>query len=64
MSASRASLSQQQIIIQTAIYLIGCTLRHNAACIWNDICDRDFDRQVGESLSWAFVCDNHSLTIL
>ena len=32
----------------TLLYALGGTLRHNAGCCWNDICDVDFDRQVGE----------------
>ncbi|EPQ59056.1 hypothetical protein GLOTRDRAFT_34372 [Gloeophyllum trabeum ATCC 11539] len=32
--------------VGTAAFFIGNTVRHSAACIWNDICDKDFDRQV------------------
>ncbi|KAH9836803.1 uncharacterized protein C8Q71DRAFT_60818 [Rhodofomes roseus] len=47
MSAYRLNLSPQEPIgIQPALYLVACTIRHNAACIWNDVWDRDFDRQV------------------
>ncbi|KZT67322.1 UbiA prenyltransferase [Daedalea quercina L-15889] len=46
MSAYRLDLPPETLAIQAVAYLIGCTVRHNAACIWNDICDRDFDRQV------------------
>ncbi|EIN06899.1 UbiA prenyltransferase [Punctularia strigosozonata HHB-11173 SS5] len=37
-------------VYQTAIYLwngfVGACLGHSAGCIWNDILDREFDRQV------------------
>ncbi|KAH9931273.1 uncharacterized protein B0H18DRAFT_1083561 [Fomitopsis serialis] len=46
MSAYRLKTPLQQIIIQATVYLLACTIRHNAACIWNDICDRNYDRQV------------------
>lgn len=29
-------------------FLVGSSLLHSAACTINDICDRDFDRQVGQ----------------
>ena len=41
----------EQVGMQLLWYLIGSTLRHNTACIWNDICDRDFDRHVGAMTS-------------
>lgn len=47
MSAYRLDLPPKTIAIQAVAYLLGNTVRHNVACIWNDICDRDFDRQVG-----------------
>ncbi|KZT68758.1 UbiA prenyltransferase [Daedalea quercina L-15889] len=43
MSAYRLNLSLQQVVIQAIGHLVASTIRHNAACIWNDICDRDFD---------------------
>ncbi|OSX64505.1 hypothetical protein POSPLADRAFT_1065611 [Postia placenta MAD-698-R-SB12] len=46
MTAYAQSLPPKIIAVQGAVYLLGCTIRHNAACVWNDICDRDFDRQV------------------
>ena len=42
-----------------AILFFGATLLHCAACVINDICDIDFDRQVGkfmfESVTIKFV---------
>lgn len=48
LSARAVGLPAREVAIQTLIYAIGSTLRHNAACIWNDICDREFDRRVGK----------------
>ncbi|KXN91303.1 4-hydroxybenzoate polyprenyltransferase, mitochondrial [Leucoagaricus sp. SymC.cos] len=39
-------LPSASLCVQLLMYLVGCTLRHNAACIWNDICDRDIDKKV------------------
>lgn len=30
-------------------FVLGATIVHSAACVLSDICDVDFDRQVGES---------------
>lgn len=35
------------LLTLTAMYGIGSTLIHSAACVWSDICDIEFDRQVG-----------------
>ena len=35
------------ILTQTLLFGVGSTLLHSAACVLNDICDIDFDRQVG-----------------
>jgi 4-hydroxybenzoate polyprenyltransferase len=48
MAAYSVELPWQNLLIQTLMFAIGSTLLHSAACILNDICDRDFDRQVGE----------------
>ena len=45
----------------TLLYALGGTLRHNAGCCWNDICDVDFDRQVGEYQPTLRAWDLHSL---
>jgi 4-hydroxybenzoate polyprenyltransferase len=42
-------------------FALGSTLLHSAACVINDISDRDFDRQVGEfsrTLCLSNVDDN------
>ncbi|KAJ7250755.1 UbiA prenyltransferase family-domain-containing protein [Mycena rebaudengoi] len=46
MAAYSVELPWQNLLIQTLMFAIGSTLLHSAACILNDICDRDFDRQV------------------
>ncbi|KIP03847.1 hypothetical protein PHLGIDRAFT_76947, partial [Phlebiopsis gigantea 11061_1 CR5-6] len=46
LSACRVGMPAKQVFIQIGMYLLGSTLRHSAACVWNDICDREFDRQV------------------
>lgn len=48
MSAYSAGVGAQALATSTAAFFIGNTVRHSAACIWNDICDKDFDRQVGK----------------
>jgi 4-hydroxybenzoate polyprenyltransferase len=48
MAAYKTSLSPAELATLTFIYAIGSTLLHSAACVINDICDRDLDRQVGE----------------
>ena len=48
LSACRVGMPIEQVLTQIGMYLVGSTLRHSAACVWNDICDREFDRQVGE----------------
>lgn len=46
-----AARSRQTDPLELAYYLmtffVGSTLLHCAACVINDICDIDFDRQVG-----------------
>jgi len=46
MAAYRNSMPPAELILKLIGYLVGSTLLHNAACIINDICDIDFDRQV------------------
>lgn len=36
------------------MFLVGSTILHSAACTINDICDRDFDRQVGGWIPVSF----------
>ena len=47
----------------TLLYALGGTLRHNAGCCWNDICDVDFDRQVGGYHVFSRRCVHESLLI-
>lgn len=49
MAAYRTGLGPQQVAIQSLAYFVGSVLLHSAACVINDICDREFDRQVGEA---------------
>ncbi|KIP03842.1 hypothetical protein PHLGIDRAFT_76952 [Phlebiopsis gigantea 11061_1 CR5-6] len=53
LSAFRVGMTIEQALIQLGMYLLGCTLCHSAGCIWNDICDREFDRKVAVSLHGA-----------
>ncbi|KAH7926932.1 4-hydroxybenzoate polyprenyl transferase [Leucogyrophana mollusca] len=46
LSARNADLSPVQVAGYLAALFVGSTLLHCAACTLNDICDRDFDRQV------------------
>ncbi|KAJ7277948.1 UbiA prenyltransferase family [Mycena rebaudengoi] len=46
MAAYSANLPFNNFIMQTAMFALGSTLIHSAACVLNDICDRDFDGQV------------------
>ncbi len=41
-------LPVQSLARETLVFSLGSTLLHSAACVINDICDRDFDAQVGE----------------
>ena len=49
MAAYKLSLPPKEMAFLTVMYTIGGTVAHSAACVINDICDRDFDGQVGES---------------
>ncbi|KAJ7820494.1 UbiA prenyltransferase family-domain-containing protein [Mycena leptocephala] len=46
MAAYSVGLPPRNLIVQTAMFALGSTLLHSAACVLNDICDRDFDRKV------------------
>ena len=39
------------LVCHMTAFMVGSSLLHSAACTINDICDRDFDRQVGEFIS-------------
>ncbi|THV03622.1 UbiA prenyltransferase [Dendrothele bispora CBS 962.96] len=46
LSAFVNPISLVELAKLTFLFFIGSTLVHSAACVINDICDRDFDRQV------------------
>jgi len=46
MAARPLSLSLHTYAMNLTYGLIGAALLHSAGCVWNDILDRDFDRQV------------------
>jgi 4-hydroxybenzoate polyprenyltransferase len=46
MAAFYVALPPKELAILLVGYALGSTILHSAACILNDICDRDFDRQV------------------
>lgn len=48
MAAPRAHLPITQLFVESLVSAMGATLLHSAACVLNDICDVEFDRQVGE----------------
>lgn len=48
MAAYRTKLPANELALQTVLFVLGGTMVHSAACVINDICDVDFDRQVGE----------------
>jgi 4-hydroxybenzoate polyprenyltransferase len=49
MAAYSTQLPMKNLTIQALMFAIGSILLHSAACVLNDICDRDFDRKVGKS---------------
>jgi 4-hydroxybenzoate polyprenyltransferase len=55
MAAYKTGLSPHELVVMTLAYALGATLLHSAACVINDICDRDFDRQVGKNLTFREV---------
>ncbi|KAI0314512.1 UbiA prenyltransferase family-domain-containing protein [Amylostereum chailletii] len=46
MAAYRSGQPPRALATQSALFALGSTLLHSAACVINDICDIDFDRQV------------------
>jgi len=45
-TAISSNFSPAVLAQRLVLYLIGCTVLRSAACIWNDICDKDFDKLV------------------
>ncbi|OCH93182.1 UbiA prenyltransferase [Obba rivulosa] len=55
MAATAASISPRVLAIETVAFLLGSTLLHSAACVLNDICDKDIDGQVERTKSRPLV---------
>lgn len=51
MAAYNTKLPLTQLATQSLVFALGSTLLHSTACVINDICDIEFDRQVGTVLS-------------
>jgi 4-hydroxybenzoate polyprenyltransferase len=51
MAAYKLSLDPRTLSTHTLLFAVGSTLVHSAACVINDICDRNFDKQVGMCVS-------------
>ena len=49
MAAYNTDTQLPTLAYQLSLFAIGSTLMHSAACVINDICDIDFDKQVGTS---------------
>lgn len=47
MNAHRLGTAPRIVLAQAIVHAVAGTFVHNAGCIWNDICDRRFDRHVG-----------------
>ena len=48
MAARAVHLPLPIFAAKLAVFAIGSFLLHSSACVLNDICDVDFDRQVGK----------------
>lgn len=48
MAAYSKNLPMETFVTYTLMFALGSTVLHAAACVLNDICDRDIDRKVGE----------------
>lgn len=48
MAARAVALPLPIFAAKLAVFALGSFLLHSAACVLNDICDIEFDRQVGE----------------
>lgn len=48
------------LAIQLLAFGVGSTLMHSAACVLNDICDIDFDGQVGEYTLVSCALERHT----
>jgi 4-hydroxybenzoate polyprenyltransferase len=63
MAAYHTHLPLQSLATMLLAYAIGSTVLHSAACVLNDICDRDFDRQVGQLTTkvYSLVSTDHDV---
>jgi 4-hydroxybenzoate polyprenyltransferase len=48
MAGYSVSTPVRDLLVQLLAFGVGSTLLHSAACVLNDICDIDFDKQVGK----------------
>jgi 4-hydroxybenzoate polyprenyltransferase len=51
LGALQVNMPLVDLIVQLLAWALGATLFHSAACVWNDMCDYDLDRQVGAYIS-------------
>lgn len=62
MAAKAVGLPPMKLLQQFAPYFLGSTLLHSAACVINDICDIDFDRQVERTKNRPLACGAASVS--
>ncbi|KAF9806706.1 hypothetical protein IEO21_08564 [Rhodonia placenta] len=62
MGAFITHLEPLQVVIQLVLYLIGSIICHNIGCIWNDICDHEFDREVERCRTRPLAAETVSMT--
>ncbi|KAF9461423.1 UbiA prenyltransferase family [Collybia nuda] len=55
MAAYDYNINPKNLATQTVMFAIGSTLLHSAACIINDICDRDIDGQIDRTKNRPLV---------
>lgn len=48
MAAYHVDLPPHMLVLEILLFALKATLLHSAGCVLNDICDAEFDRQVGE----------------
>ncbi|KAA1478074.1 UbiA prenyltransferase [Dentipellis sp. KUC8613] len=62
LGASDWHLTRYELALWTACLALGSTLIHGAACVLNDICDVDFDRQVERTKNRPLVTGQISMS--
>ena len=55
MAAYSENLSFDAVKQYILPFVLGATIVHSAACVLSDICDIDFDRQVGQSILFSAI---------